>query len=171
MHQPKRMAVLVGGSDLFSGMRGVSKGTQILQKAIAPLFDHLLIINYNYFLDFGSALKKARKSIDLVNPDELLLYGYSKGGDVVLQLSRQYHPVRKIKLLITVDVANGPWSHRINRSLPANVNRNINVYQSTPNFPLRSYGMAALSNHHTSIQNINLTGKVINDRLVNHSNI
>jgi len=165
------MAVLIGGSDLFSGMRGLSKGTKIIRQEIEPLFDKILTINYNYFLDFGSALNKASKAIEKEQPDELVLYGYSKGGHVLLQLARRLENKTIIKLLITVDIANGPWSHKINRSLPANIIRNINVYQSTPSFPLQSYGLPNYTQKNIIIDNIELTGKTINGQEVNHSNI
>jgi len=165
------MAVLIGGSDLFSGMRGLSKGTKIISQEITSLFDKILTINYNYFLDFGVALDKAFKAIEEEHPDALVLYGYSKGGHVLLQLARMLENRITIDLLITIDIANGPWSHKINRNLPGNVKRNINVYQSTPSFPLGSYGLPNYSNGNVAIDNIDLTRKTISDREVNHSNI
>lgn len=165
------MAVLIGGSDLFSGMRGLSKGTKIIRQEIASLFDKILTINYNYFLDFGTALNMACKAIEKEQPDELVLYGYSKGGHVLLQLARLLENKITINLLITIDIANGPWSHKINRNLPANIKRNINVYQHTHSFPLGSYGLPNYTNENVAIDNINLTNQVINGREVNHSNI
>ena len=165
------MAVLIGGSDLFSGMRGLSKGTKIICQEIEPLFDKILTINYNYFLDFGKALNKASRAIEKEHPDELVLYGYSKGGHVLLQLARKLESKTTISLLVTIDIANGPWSHKINRSLPGNIKRNINVYQGTPSFPLGSYGLPNYTTENVVVDNIELTEKTINGQKVTHSNI
>ena len=158
----EKIAVLVGGSDLFSGMRGISKGTKHIYKAIHESFDEVVIINYNYFLDFGSSLKK------------LFNYLSSKSNTtyVILQLSRMLQSALNINLLITIDVANGPWSHKIDRTIPHNVKKNINVYQSIPNFPLRSYGMQTVAvSADTIIENIDLTRQNIQGIAVTHSTI
>lgn len=165
----KKIAILIGGSDLILGMRGLSAGTRIIVKSIDQHFDEVIAINYNYFLDFNTTLKKTEKII--ASQDEntkIFLYGYSKGGDVVLKLSRLLVNKREIELLITVDVANGPWSHKINRHVPANVKHNINVFQSTPSPPLRSYGLATFSDAGVVIQNIDLTNEIIASQKVNH---
>ncbi|WP_116874038.1 hypothetical protein [Terrimonas sp.] len=169
----EKIAVLVGGSDLFSGMRGISKGTKHIYKAIHESFDEVVIINYNYFLDFGSSLKKLFNYLSSKsNTPYVILYGYSKGGDVVLQLSRMLQSALNINLLITIDVANGPWSHKIDRTIPHNVKKNINVYQSIPNFPLRSYGMQTVAvSADTIIENIDLTRQNIQETAVTHSTI
>ncbi|WP_153797909.1 hypothetical protein [Foetidibacter luteolus] len=106
----KRIAMLVGGSDLFSGMRGISKGTKLIKGAIAPHFDEVIAVNYNYFLDFGQALRRLQRYFsNMPSGTAIVLYGYSKGGDVVLQLARWLKHKYPVQLLITIDVANGPW--------------------------------------------------------------
>jgi len=168
----KRIAILVGGSDLFSGLRGISTGTKIIRESISPFFDETLAINYNYFLDFGITLRKLVTRLQReYAPSELFLYGYSKGGELVLQLSRMVEETHAVPLLITVDIANGPWSAKIDRSVPANVKKNINVYQKNSRPPLFSYGLPAYSHNTAAIQNIDLSDKTIRDRQVNHSNI
>ena len=168
----KKIAILVGGSDLFSGVRGLSNGTRIIYKSIISSYDEVLLINYNYFLDFGRCVSRLLKQIQKKYTDaSLCLYGYSKGGEVVLELCRRLKGTREIDLLITVDIANGPWSDNIDRNVPGNVKKNINVYQGIPRFPLRSYGMWASSNEGAPIENINLTNQIVNNRLVTHSNI
>ena len=168
----KRIAILVGGSDLFSGMRGISKGTRIIENSIDPYFDEVHAVNYNYFLDAGRCLRwlthffKQHQEIEY-----LMLYGYSKGGDIVLKLCRKLNAVRKIDLLITVDIANGPWSHKIDRAVPGNVRKNINIFQSSPSFPLRSYGEAASSDKNVEIKNIDVSGTSRKGQKINHSNI
>lgn len=168
----KKIAILVGGSDLFSGIRGISKGTQIIRENIAPYYDEILVINYNYFLDFGRCFSKLVKFIEKKYPDAATcIYGYSKGGEVVLKLCRRLKSKRIIDLLITIDIANGPWSATIDRNVPGNVKKNINVYQGRPRFPLLSYGIWALSDDGVDIKNINLTNQIIDNQLVTHSNI
>lgn len=170
---PEHIAILVGGSDLFSGLRGISAGTKIIQQNIKHSFDDVVAFNYNYFLDFGSSLKRLLAYVHQFSvPPVITLYGYSKGGDVVLQLARQLKDQITIPLLITIDIANGPWSHKINRDVSGNVKRNINVYQTIPNFPLRSYGMPAITEStDTVIENINLTKQCIDGIKVSHGSI
>lgn len=169
---PNKVAILVGGSDLFSGVRGISKGTKIIRENIAGYYDEVLLINYNYFLDFGRCLSRLLKNIQQQYYDSsLCLYGYSKGGDVVLSLCRLLKNDKQIELLVTIDIANGPWSGRINRNVPGNVKKNINVYQGRPRLPLLSYGMRTSSSEGALIENINLTNQVLNNQLVTHTNI
>lgn len=168
----KKIAILVGGSDLFSGIRGISNGARIIYKNIIPHYDEVLLINYNYFLDFGRCLSRLVQKVQKkYNGASLCLYGYSKGGEVVLELCRRLKGEREIDLLITVDIANGPWSDQIDRNVPGNVKKNINIYQGIPRFPLMSYGMWASSDEGVPIENINLTNQVVNNRLVTHGNI
>ncbi|WP_153797908.1 hypothetical protein [Foetidibacter luteolus] len=62
--------------------------------------------------------------------------------------------------------------HSINRQVSANVKKNINVYQGSPNFPLRSYGMPAVAEVvGTAIENIILTKRIMRGVTVSHSNI
>lgn len=169
----EKIAVLIGGSDLFSGLRGVSKGTKLIHKEIADYVDDVIIVNYNYFLDFGNAVKQLFNHLSHKKSDtRIILYGYSKGGDIAMQLSRKLQSIVSIELLITIDIANGPWSNKVNRVVAPNVKKNINVYQSAPNFPLRSYGMqTSASDSKTIIENIDLTGKIISGIKVTHSSI
>ncbi|MBE7170945.1 MAG: hypothetical protein INR73_10165 [Williamsia sp.] len=167
----KKVAVLVGGSDLFSGLRGISAATTRIKQAIKPWYNDVLAINYNYFLDFGKTLITAREYLQTVGPiKQLVLYGYSKGGEVALELARSLEQQVSVQLLVTIDIANGPWSDKINRSIPANVEKVINVFQSNPNL-LRSRGAAVYASENTAIRNIDLTGARIHEEKVTHSNI
>jgi len=168
----KKIAILVGGSDLFSGFRGISRGTRIIRENITPYYDEIIVINYNYFLDFGRSFSRLAKLLEKKYPDAATcMYGYSKGGEVVLKLCRHLKSKMMIDLLITIDIANGPWSDSIDRNVPGNVKKNINVYQGRPRLPLMSYGVWALSDDGVDIQNINLTNQVIQNQMVTHSNI
>lgn len=168
----KNLIVLVGGSDLFSGMRGISKGTRIIRKALTTNDNEIIALNYNYFLDSGRSLKKLHKQI-IKKEDcgKIIFYGYSKGGDVVLQLARLVQQTHLVDLLITIDVANGPWSHKIDRHVPGNVCRNVNVYQTKPNFPLCSHGLPAHSTENVTIENVDITNQQFTDSPVIHRNI
>ena len=167
----KKVAILVGGSDLFSGLKGISPGTRLIRRAIKPWYNDVLAVNFNYFLDFGRTLKQVKKYVQTVGKiKQLVLYGYSKGGDVVLQLARSVEKEMIVDLLVTVDVANGPWSDKINRTIPENVERNINIFQSRPNI-LRSCGAPTHGSGHTTIKNIDLTDKILKEENVSHSNI
>lgn len=167
----KKIAVLVGGSDLFSGWRGISKGTTLIKRAITSCYDDVLAVNYNYFLDFGRALAAIQKYLQTVGQiSRLVLYGYSKGGEVVLKLARSLKQRLQVDLLVTIDIANGPWSHKIDRNIPGNVRKAINVFQSHPNI-LRSHGAAVHAHSETNIQNIDLTGKIVQGNKITHSNI
>lgn len=173
MLMPKRIVVLVGGSDLFSGIRGISKGTKIIQEKIESDFDEVIAVNYNYFLDFGRSLNRLYHHIISSNRDShIVLYGYSKGGEIVLQLARKLESIFVIPLLVTIDIANGPWSKNVDRTVPANVLKNVNVYQGKPNFPLRSFGMPAIAlSPATTIENIDITAQTISGIAVTHSTI
>ena len=167
----KRVAVLIGGSDLFSGLRGISRGTKIIHSKIHSFYDEILLINYNYFIEFGRTLKQLEKYFSEQKCSFLTLYGYSKGGEVVMQLARKLRGKQTVDLLVTIDIANGPWSHKINRTVPENVKRNINVFQINPKFPLMSYGFPNTAGIDTTITNIDLTNNIIGNKKVNHSNI
>lgn len=168
----KKIIILVGGSDLFSGLRGISKGTQLISEELTHHFDEIIAVNYNYFLDFGYALKRLHKLIATRYSEcQVFLYGYSKGGELVLKLARSLEQVCDISLLVTIDIANGPWSAAINRNVPGNVKKNINVFQKNPVFPLRSFGLPAYSDKAVQIENIDQTNSILQNQKVNHSNI
>lgn len=170
----KKVMILVGGSDLFSGLRGISKGARTIGDELRAVFDEIVTVNYNYFFDRGYTLKSLNALVrEKYASDCLFFYGYSKGGEVVLKLSRLLQDFGRIELLLTVDIANGPWSSGIDRKVPANVRRNINVYQTTASAPLFSFGCPAHTDAAGSviIENINLTGMRIDGHKINHSNI
>ena len=66
------------------------------------------------------------------NPDaKLSLVGYSYGGVAVMDLARALEKKDiKVDLLITLDAADGNNSSNINRTVPSNVVRNVNYYQT-----------------------------------------
>lgn len=96
---------------------------------------------------------------------QVIIYGYSKGGDLALQITRRLNELCvPVTALVTIDVANGWWSHLIDRSIPANVGVNYNFYQTTEGTIIPSYGGPNTGSG--LIYNFDLTAPNIN-----HSNI
>lgn len=65
----------------------------------------------------------------------LIIYGFSAGGVNAMELCRRLStalPNLKVKLLVTVDVAAGPATPSVNRSVAANVEKNMNYFQTSP---------------------------------------
>lgn len=81
--------------------------------------------------------------------DKLILYGYSAGGMNALHVCRSILYNRKVRdvvdLLVTVDVANGLNSGRMNRSVPSNVTTNLNVFTYKTTLGGDSHGGPATS--------------------------
>jgi len=66
---------------------------------------------------------------------KLIIYGFSAGGVNGLELCRRLTnsmPDVKVRLLVTVDVAAGPATPSLNRSVAANVQENRNYFQTSP---------------------------------------
>ncbi len=64
--------------------------------------------------------------------DQVVIYGYSYGTDVAVDLSTKLQEVGiPVDLLVTVDGSDGPLQNStVNTSIPENVNTNINIYQT-----------------------------------------
>lgn len=68
-------------------------------------------------------------------PSKLIIYGFSAGGVNSLELCRRLNttvPNARVDLLVTIDVASGPTSDLLNRSVPDNVLLNRNFFQTAP---------------------------------------
>lgn len=77
---------------------------------------------------------------------KLIIYGFSAGAVNGLELCRRLSsslPNVKVNLLVTVDAAAGPATGSLDRSVPANVLRNRNYFQTTPSLN-QSRGAPAL---------------------------
>jgi hypothetical protein len=72
-----------------------------------------------------------------------------------------------VALLITVDAADGPFTDKVDRSIPSNVNTNIIYYQSTPYGGSRGYeNYPAPGNNSTHIYNQYYYGDAVNHKSI-----
>ncbi len=73
--------------------------------------------------------------------EALIIYGYSRGGDVAVDLADELNnKEQSVDLLFTIDAAYGPLSTTvflspIDREIPGNVDVNINYYQTNASGP------------------------------------
>jgi hypothetical protein len=89
-----------------------------------------------------SVITSALRILDTGSPEptRLILYGYSRGGDSVVDLAQalQYRRMR-VDLIFTIDAAFGPLSvsylSPVDRVIPGNVDVNLNYFQSTAGSP------------------------------------
>ena len=97
-------------------------GTSIKQTVIYPMTDQEII----------DVMVKAIVDNKKINPDsKVVLYGYSYGGVIALKVSRELEKKGiMVDLLVTVDVANGNQSDKVDRNIPNNVKKNVNYYQT-----------------------------------------
>lgn len=65
--------------------------------------------------------------------DQVIIYGYSYGVDVAVDLSHNLNEMGiNIDLLVTVDGSDGPLQNlTVNTSIPENVGTNLNIYQTS----------------------------------------
>jgi RHS repeat-associated protein len=89
--------------------------------------------------------------------EKIIMYGYSWGGETVVELSKDLKKLGyNVDLLITIDAAKGPVSDfATERIIPDNVVENINFYQTTKsNIGSRGDENKAKDETKTNIQNI-----------------
>jgi RHS repeat-associated protein len=129
---------IMGGADVE--MSGISQTTADIAKAtgasgvynFSPYFDDNDEFVSNIVNDIKGNYTKGQK---------ISLYGYSKGGDLALQVSRKLQETNiSVTLLVTIDAAYGWQSDQINRSVPGNVGLTYNFYQTTPGALIPSHG-------------------------------
>ncbi|WP_083721725.1 DUF6443 domain-containing protein [[Flexibacter] sp. ATCC 35208] len=98
-----------------------------LDKATQSAYDYVLS-NYN---------KSDGKDVE---GGKVVLQGYSYGGVMATHLARRLKEANvPVSLLVTVDAAAGPESDNLDRTIPSNVDKNINIYQTNPSL-VRSHG-------------------------------
>ena len=104
--------------------------------------------------------------------EKIIMYGYSWGGETVVELSKDLKKLGyNVDLLITVDAAKGPVSDFVTeRVIPDNVVENINFYQTTKsNIGSRGDENKAKDDTKTNIQNIKVDEYFGED--IDHGNI
>jgi len=151
--------IIIGGIDY--SFAGPSEVTRKIQNSVGGT-----IYNYNLYADvdkdFVSRIVRDIK-VSYSSRARLQIYGYSKGGDIAMQLTRALKVEGiLVSLLMTVDAADGPISDDLDRSIPSNVQVNFNFFQTTPS------GIGSHGGYNTGpglIYNFDFTGSL------NHSNI
>ncbi len=180
----KYKVLLLGGVDLSNeGEYGTNKQLASYIETIAlsskykiPLKrGDIQIINSPLFSNeidgkdiYKEILEIAKKNFDY-NNGTLILYGYSWGGQLLMEFLKFFKQSGiKISLLLTIDAAKGYFSFAVNNDVTNNVKFNLNLYQTIGS----SVGSHGGSNEGTGVKNIDLTGeKTYNNENVIHSNI
>ncbi len=111
--------------------------------------------------------------------EKIVIYGYSKGGDVALEFARQLQEKGfEVDLLITVDAAD-PVDHTLDYIVPSNVKVSYNIYQEKPSkgpFGLpgrnsRGYRHSSENCELTSLYNANASESNRTNNLVTHKSL
>ena len=105
--------------------------------------------------------------------DEIIIYGYSYGGDAAVELSKSLKEEGKnVGLLVTVDGSDGLIGLGVNATndtdVPSNVGTNLNVYQDKPAGNTRAHGEA---NTADDPRKTNVMNRNVSSPDVNHGNI
>ncbi|PSL43943.1 hypothetical protein CLV51_107255 [Chitinophaga niastensis] len=101
----------------------------------AESMDHATQSAYDYVL--ANYNKDDGKDVE---GGKVVLQGYSYGGVMATHLAGRLKKANvPVSLLVTVDAAAGPESDNIDRTVPSNVDENINIYQTNPSM-VRSHG-------------------------------
>jgi RHS repeat-associated protein len=175
---------MIGGADLALGLMGKSETTLSIENTLKRNGMNVSSYNHDYFGSNSDVTQGFANYIAAqysILKTDVILYGYSRGGVEVMKVARLLEKQNiPIKLMITVDAANGPYSDQVNRVIPRNVQNVINYYQTDASSnKLRSIGGPAVraTGSNTNIQNYNVTGSYFflggsrNSSQVNHSNI
>src|SRR5690606_680738 len=122
-----KRAILIGGADLT--LTGLSIETKEIMKGIdmsnandvkAYNFNPLIQSDKSFVGDVVNEIKK-----HYIKGQQIVLYGYSIGGEMTLKISRELNKLGiQIELLITIDAARAWWSDEIDREVSENVKTN-----------------------------------------------
>jgi hypothetical protein len=163
--------ILMGGADFYNqGDMGSNKALGEYVAAIATSAKYniplspgdIRLVNSPIFANstsgkdlFDELLIVIKDGFDTSN-GALILYGYSWGGQLLLEFQEFFDKAgAKINLLITVDAARGPGSWSVSREVTDNVLHNLNIYQTSPSLIL-SRGAPNTGAH---VTNVDLTGQ------------
>lgn len=181
-NRSKYRVILFGGIDYYNeGTYGINEdiGKKLeianepyslgLKPGDVKLFNSPLFVN-DIEKDIYEPVYKACTNNFDSNHGVLILYGYSWGGNILINVV-EYLKKKNISVsfFITVDAAKGPvTSVSLKTSIPSNVNFNLNLYQTNPSAALsRGY-----PNKGSGVKNVNLTGETnYKGEEIIHSNI
>lgn len=140
-----------------------------LQKGDIQVINSPLFSNENDGKDIYKEILEIIKNNFDYNNGTLILYGYSWGGQLLMEFLKYFkNSGIKIALLLTVDAAKGYFSFAVNNDLTDNVKYNLNIYQTVGS----SIGSRGGPNEGGKVKNIDLTGeKNANGENIEHSNI
>lgn len=181
----KYKVILFGGVDISNaGEYGLNKvlAEHIVNGALSEKYKiplkkgDVVIVNsplfgkqYNGKDVYNDILKIIRKDGFDIENGNLILYGYSFGGQILLNFLEDFKKDRiNISLLITIDTAKSLVGFSVNNDITDNVKYNLNIYQRVPS----KIGSRGDKNEGNNVKNINLTGeKNSKGEEIVHSNI
>jgi hypothetical protein len=182
----KYRVLLFGGVDYFNeGAYGTNKQLAQYIETIAlsskykiPLQKgDIQVVNSPLFSNevdgkdvYKEILEIVKKNFDY-NNGTLILYGYSWGGQLLMEFLKFFKQSGiKISLLLSVDAAKGYFSFAVNNDVTNNVKYNLNLYQT--NFLAGLFWSRGGPNEGNKVKNVDLTGeKNPKGEDVVHSNI
>lgn len=133
------------GEDVIIALGGFAKNNSDIGKVTHRIVDNLIAEARVAGLKDFSAKAFAADKFDNVKKDvmdyvkanytkgeKLVIYGYSWGGETATELTKDLKKAGyNVDLLITVDAAKGPFNFTVERTIPDNVKKNVNFYQTT----------------------------------------
>ena len=172
--------LMFGGADLnlFGNAEISQESLDIINSVTNNLNLTVHAQNLNYWSDdIDQTVQKWSEELVAQNK-RLFIYGYSYGGSVALQLSRELNKYyTTVDLLITVDAAFGIFSGSIDRSVSPNVVVNYNIYQRNRSLIFSRGDKNTAINPKTIIHNLDITDKFFynprthRNETINHGNI
>jgi RHS repeat-associated protein len=103
--------------------------------------------------------------------EKLVIYGYSWGGETATELAKDLKQAGyDVDLLITVDAAKGPFNFSAERTIPDNVKKNVNFYQTTSS-RIGSRGGANRADNSKKTRISNIVVNEYYDKKIDHGNI
>jgi len=130
-----------------------------LDLATQPAYDYV-ISNYN------------KQNGEDVTGGKIVIYGYSYGGVMADHLAERLNNAGiNVNMEVTVDKADGTSSNKLCRTVPSNVDKNLNIYQTIPSWA-DSHGApnSAARGSKTDVINVDVT-KILNNGIGNHGAI
>ncbi|MBV7270312.1 DUF6443 domain-containing protein [Winogradskyella luteola] len=116
--------------DATSGVTKVAETLNTYSKELDMKSGSVVLINSNYWNPVGVLIAGIEEAKSADPNEPLIVYGYSKGGEIAQELVRALDDIGiNVDLLFTIDAADGPLTFTVNREIPDNVLENINYFQ------------------------------------------